>query len=193
MRGVVFAFAALAFASPAMAKPWTVDHANSKLGFTASMQGASIDGTFNQWNAEIEFDPANLGAAHAKVTVDLNSAGTGNESRDKALPTQTWFDTSGSSGFAAGDGGPSQAVFETTTFRQTGEGAYEADGMLSMRGASNQVTLPFTLRIDGSTATMDGKATIDRTQWGIGQGDYANGDTVATAVDVVVHLTATAP
>lgn len=192
MRRLAFACAALLFVGPALASAWSVDHANSRLGFTATMGGASIEGTFNQWNAEIEFDPANLGAAHAKVTIDLNSAATGNESRDKALPSATWFDTAGSAGLSYAAGGPAEATFETTVFRQTGPDGYEADGMLNIRGSANAVTLPFTLKIDGASAVMDGKAVIDRTLWGIGQGEYANGDTVGTSVDVVVHVTATA-
>jgi len=52
------------------------------------------------------------------------------------------------------------------------------------------VTLPFTLQIDGDTATMEGSITLDRRDFAIG--DSMNDETnLAFAVDVAVRLTAT--
>lgn len=39
---------------------------------------------------------------------------------------------------------------------------------------------------------MTARLTLDRTQWQVGQGSYASDTPVATAVDVVIDLTATA-
>lgn len=191
-RLVVAALGALLLSGAAAAKSWTVDPAQSALGFTVAVNGEPVAGHFKQWTAAIEFDPANLSAAKATVKIDLMSADTGNGTRDDALPGEQFFDAEGKSGLSYTAGGPAEAVFETSVFRQTGEGAYEADGTLTMRGVAQPVTLPFTLAIDGATAKMDGKVSIDRTKWGVGQGEYADDKPVALQVEVTVQVTATA-
>ncbi len=54
------------------------------------------------------------------------------------------------------------------------------------------VVLPFTLVITGNTAKMNGQLVLDRTAFGVGQGQWRTGSTVATQVTVTVNLTATA-
>ncbi|MFT3809351.1 MAG: YceI family protein [Micropepsaceae bacterium] len=188
--------AALAFAAaliaPAAAADWTVDAARSTLSFEVSAQGEPFTTVFKEWSAQISFDPADLSTANATVTINLMSADSGSRERDGMMSSKSWFDAAGAS-FSAPVGVPAgQAVFQTTTFRQTGETTYEADGMLSMRDASKPVTLPFTLVITGGEAHMTGSVAIDRTQWGVGQGQYAGSDPVATEVKINVDLIATA-
>jgi len=174
--------AAAWLAGGAFAKSWTVDHAASRLGFTAAMMGESFEGTFETWSAEIVFDPADLAGARASVTIDMTSARTGEATRDTALPTADWFDA----------GAHRQASFVTTSFRKTGENAYEADGDLTIRGTAKPVTLPFTLTVDGASATMSARMTVNRTDWGVGQGDWATGDEVALKVAIAVEIKAAA-
>lgn len=182
---------AILFAMPAIAANWQVDPASSKLGFEVAVNGEAVQGQFGQWTADIQFDPADLGQAKAKVTIDLASASTGNSTRDTALPGDKFFDVAGST-FSATPAAPAgQAVFETSAFRQTGDNTYEADGTLTMRGVSHPLTLPFTLEIDGTKAHMVSTVPIDRTQWGVGQGDYADDKPVATQVNVMIDLNAT--
>jgi hypothetical protein len=50
--------------------------------------------------------------------------------------------------------------------------------------------LPFTLAIDGDTATMSGSTVIDRRQFGMGQ-SYADEATVGFNATVTTNLTAT--
>ncbi len=187
--------AALAFAvaliAPAAAADWTVDAARSTLSFEVSAQGEPFTTVFKEWSAKISFDPADLSTANATVTINLVSADSGSRERDGMMSSPSWFDAAGSS-FSAPAGIPAgQAIFQTTAFRQTGETTYEADGMLSMRDASKAVTLPFTLVITGTEAHMTGSVTINRTEWGVGQGQYAGDDPVGTEVKINVDLIAT--
>ncbi|BCW90143.1 Protein YceI [Alphaproteobacteria bacterium SO-S41] len=176
------AFAMLALAAPAFAANWAVDPARSQLGFEVVIDGTPVRGSFSIWTAEIAFDPADLTSAHAKVTIDVGTANSGNGTRDDALDGDKWFDVANTP----------QAVFDTSAFRQTGEGAYEVDATLTMRGTAHPVTLPFTLQIANGEAHMTARLTIDRTLWNIGQGSYASDTPVATKVDVVIDLIAKA-
>lgn len=167
-------------ATPAIAADWTVDLPKSHLGFSGVQNGAPFQGSFGKWTAEIAFDPAHPDAGHAKVTIDLDSARTGDSQRDSALPQAEWFDVKHSP----------QATFEATGFTPKGGDAYEAPGKLTIRGMAKDVVLPFTLAVAGDKATAKGHLSLVRTGFGVGQGVWATGEWVGLDVGVDVDLVA---
>jgi polyisoprenoid-binding protein YceI len=183
IRFVVALGGAAMLASSALAAPaqnWAVDPANSKLGFKGAMNGDAFNGLFHRWSAQIAFDPKNLAGSKVAVGIDVASAATGDADRDQAMPTPDWFSAKTLP----------RASFVTTGFKDLGGGRFEADGDLTIRGVKRPLALPFTLAISGDTARMNGSAVINRTAFGIGQGQWKTGDVVATAVTVTVALTA---
>ena len=135
---------------------------------------------FHRWSAQIAFDPKNLAGSKAVVSVDVASAATGDADRDQAMPTADWFSAKTQP----------KATFTTTAFKDLGGGKYQASGDLTIRGVKKPVLLPFTLAISGDTARMNGSVVLNRTAFGIGQGQWKTGDVVATEVTVSVALTA---
>ena len=75
--------------------------------------------------------------------------------------------------------------------QKAGPGRYIASGTLQIKGTTLPVTLPFTLAITGDKASMHGTATVDRTAYKIGEGDYATTDDIPAAVTVDVAVRAT--
>jgi polyisoprenoid-binding protein YceI len=180
IAGLLLALAGLA--QPAWCAPapaWTVD-GGARLGFRGTLSGEAFDGVFHRWNAQIAFDPKNLAGSKVVASVDVASAATGDSDRDSALPTADWFDAAKFP----------KAVFATRAFRDLGGGKYEAAGDLTLRGVTRPVTLPFTLQINGDKATLNGQTVIDRTAFGVGQGQWKNGDTLKLRVAIIVALTA---
>ena len=187
MRPLAFALAAALLAAPAVAQApapaapaWTVDKAASRLGFRASMNKDAFDGRFTRWDARIAFDPANLKASRVVATIDLASAVTGDGARDESLPSSDWFDVRRHP----------RAVFTSRAITAAGPGRYVATGDLTLRGVTRPVSLPFTLAITGDTAKMTGTTTLDRTAFGVGQGQWKSLDAVPAKVSVTVALTA---
>ncbi|HQR90703.1 MAG: cytochrome B [Caulobacter sp. 12-67-6] len=158
---------------------WTVSK-GGKLGFTASWSGEALEGSFTRWSADILFSPEALDRSKLTVSIDTASAQTGDAQRDESLPSGDFFDTAAHP----------KATFTATKFRKTGEGRYVADGTLSLRGVSKPLSLPFSLKIDGDTATARGVTTLDRTAFGVGQGEWASTDQIAANVKVSFALTA---
>jgi polyisoprenoid-binding protein YceI len=181
IRTLMLAIMGLLLAAPAFAAPptWAVDP-SSKLTFQGAMNGQAFNGTFKRWSAQIVFDPKALAASKVVVTVNVASGATGDADRDQAIPTDDWF--------AAGKF--AQATFVTRDFRDLGAGKYAADGDLTIRGVKMPVTLPFTLVISGDTARMNGAVVLNRTAFGVGQGQWKTGEVVDTKVTVNVALTA---
>jgi polyisoprenoid-binding protein YceI len=183
MRTAAIAAGLLTLAAPTFAAPapnWTVDAANSKLGFRGAFNGDAFNGVFHRWSAQIAFDPKNLAGSKAVVSVDVASAATGDADRDQAMPGADWFSAKTQP----------RASFVTTAFKDLGGGKYQAIGDLTIRGVKKPVVLPFTLAISGDTARMNGAVAVNRTAFGIGQGQWKTGDVVATEVTVSVALTA---
>jgi polyisoprenoid-binding protein YceI len=167
-------------AAPA-APVWVVDRAGSRLTFRGAVAGQGFDGVFKKWDGEIAFDPANLKASHATITIDLASVVTGDPTRDQMLPTPDWFAIARFP----------KASFTTTQIVRTGPTSFEAQGELRLKGASRRIAFPFTLTMVRDRAAVTGHAVLDRQWFAVGQGQFASADTVANEVTVTVRISAT--
>jgi cytochrome b561/polyisoprenoid-binding protein YceI len=168
--------------TPDAAQPiaWAVAKSGSKLDFTADWSGQPITGHFGAWDSDIVFSPDALPASHLKITVDIASAATGDAQRDASLPSADWFDAATHP----------HAVFQSDRITQTSPGHYKAVGTLDLRGVHKPLTLAFTVAIKGDTATASGQTVINRTLFGIGQGEWAATDQIAANVKVSFAITA---
>jgi polyisoprenoid-binding protein YceI len=181
MRRVLFAAAFVLAAMPASAAHWTVDAAKSHLGFSVVWSKEPFTGVFRAWKADIEFDPADLAHSHVAVAVETGSEFSDSPDSDEGLK--------GTVGFAV-DKFPT-ARFEADKFQRLADGSYLADAKLTIRGITQPLHVAFKLALDGKRAHMTGKATLDRTAFGVGQGEWAAPTPVAHEVTVSVDLTAT--
>jgi cytochrome b561/polyisoprenoid-binding protein YceI len=153
---------------------------SSTLSFSATWAGNAIEGQFKRWTADILFSPDALDRSKLTVSIDMGSAATGDDQRDSSLPSGDFFDAATHP----------KATYTASKFRKTGEGKFVADGTLELRGVKKPVSLPFTLKIDGDTATARGVTTLDRTAFGVGQGEWASTDQIGGKVKVSFAITA---
>jgi cytochrome b561 len=160
---------------------WIVDAKQSRIAFSTTWAGQKVAGQFGAWTADIRFDPANLGASRAIVTVTTGSARTGQKDPDTNLQDKDWFNPKA---FPT-------ARFETTTIRALGGDRYQADGRLTIRGVSVPVSLSFVLKIVGDAATMTGASKVDRLAFGMGRDSDPNAEWVDRTVTVDVAVRAT--
>jgi polyisoprenoid-binding protein YceI len=168
------------FLQGAVASPWTVDMETSRLGFVASVMGGSQEGQFSTFDAQITFSPDDLGAARVHLDIDIASAATGQDQMDSALPTSDWFAVAEFP----------MATFQSTEFRHIEGDAYEMDGTLTVRDVSKDLTIPVTIAIDGDSAIANGAVDLARTEFGVGQGQFASDNPVGFSVQVVFELRA---
>jgi polyisoprenoid-binding protein YceI len=148
--------------------------------FTAQQQGAPFSGEFKTFDADISFDSADLAHSSVVATVDVGSFDSKSSDRDTQVKDATWFNVAKFP----------QARFVSKSFRDLGGGKYEAVGVLTIRDVSKDAVLPFTLKIDGSVAHMNGTLAIVRTDYGVGQGEWATSSWVGKDVKVDVKLVA---
>ncbi len=178
--GSVFVVTAMSGAAQA-ADAWSVDADASTLAFVATQGGQEFTGQFESWQADIAFSPDDLAGSQVTVTIDMSTADAGANDRNSQLPTGDWFDV---------DNHPT-ATFVTTGFAHVDGDDYQATADLTIKGVTLPVTLPFSLTIEGNTATVSGALTLLRTDYSVGEGQWSSGDTVGLDVRVEVDLTAT--
>jgi len=176
----------LPVAAPAPAKPavsgptkWVVQP-GAKLGFASAWSGQPVSGRFDRWTANILFSPDALDRSKVTVTVDVGSVNTGDQQRDGVLPSGDWFDAAGHP----------KAVFTASKFEKVGADRYVAHGTLELKGVSKPVDLPFRLTVTGDEAQVSGTANVDRTTFGVGQGEFASTEQIPGKVAVEIALKA---
>ena len=173
--------AAVLFAAPsAQAAHWNVDVGHSKLGFTVLWAKQPFTASFKSWKANVDFDPANVAAAKADVTIAIGSMTSGDADTDASI--------AGGIGFDAGKF--PTAHFVATKFTHKSGNDYVADGTLTLKGVTRPISLPFTLTINGRSAHMVGSASVLWNHFGVGTGQWAAPDPVAWDVKVNIDLMA---
>lgn len=165
---------------PAAAQRITaIDYGRSEIRFVGKQMGVPAEGRFGKFSAQVDFDPAQPAAGTAAVEIDLSSFDTGTPEADTEVKRKPWLNV---------------AVFPTATFVSTaikplGGNRYEVAGKLTIKGRTRELTAPFTVRKDGAASILEGAFTLLRLQFGIGEGPWADTETVADEVQVRFKLT----
>ena len=162
---------------------WIVDTETSVLKFIGKEGARSFEGRFSQFDATIAFDPENLEASSVLVIVAAGSGATGEEMRDVTMTGREWFDVKD---FPL-------AEFRSTSFRQISGDAYEADGTLTIKDFSKDITLAFTLQFEGEDqARAVGGVDLVRTDFGLGEAaSWLEDEKIALEVRVEFEINAT--
>lgn len=153
----------------------------SSIAFTSKQMGVPVDGHFRKFSAALSFDPARPTAASARVDIDLGSIDAGSPDANDEVVGKQWFNVRA---FPT-------ASFVSTGVRALGGDRYEAVGRITIKGRSENATLPFSVKIDGKTATFDGSMVLKRLDFAIGEGAWSDIGTVANDVQVKFRIVAT--
>src|SRR6476469_275659 len=127
---------------------WKVDPNHSTAAFAVRhMMVSTVRGSFSGIKGTVEYDPANLDASKANLTIDTTTVDTRNENRDKDLRSAKFFDVE---------------KYPTITFVSKrvipqGQGKFQLVGDMSMHGVTKEVTFS----VEGPMpAVKDGKGNL---------------------------------
>jgi polyisoprenoid-binding protein YceI len=176
----VAALLAAACASGA-APSYTIAPAQSSLSFIGIQQGEKFTGRIPGFDAKVRYAPDDLPGSGLDVTIRVASIDTKSPDRDATLAGADWFD------FAKFP----TATFRTVAIRATPAGPV-ADADLTIKGVTRRILFPFTWAASGAAATLDARVTLNRLDFGIGAGEWADDSMVGRKVEVMVHLALTA-
>jgi polyisoprenoid-binding protein YceI len=156
------------------ATQWTMQPKESTLTFVGTQAGAQFQGTFDKFTADIRFDPKDLAASRFDVKIDTASVNTKDGERDDIIRGPDLF---GSKQWPA-------ARYVAEKFTDRGAGKYAATGQLTLRDVTKPVPIEFTFETRDGNAWLKGQATLKRIDFGVGQGEWKDTETVANEVQI---------
>jgi polyisoprenoid-binding protein YceI len=163
---------ALLVAAPARAE--TVDYRKSRIGFTFKQMNVPVEGSFSKFTAHIVVDMANPQAGKAEIEVDLGSIDTGSAEGDTEAKRKPWFNV---------ESFP-KAKFVSSSVKSTGPDRLQVSGTLAIKGRSRDVTVSVTMKREAGGTAFEGSFPLPRLQYAIGEGPWADTETVADEVQV---------
>ncbi len=179
MKLILPLLATLTLASPPLAlAAQQLDPSRSEIRFTARQMGVSAEGRFRKFAAQVDFHPDRLAQSRATIDIDIASISLGSPENETELKKRAWFNLAG---FPT-------ARFTAHRFVQRSGNQYQVDGKLTIKGISRDVSAPFTLQQSGTTLTVSGTVPLKRLQFNIGEGEWADTETVADDVQVSFRL-----
>jgi polyisoprenoid-binding protein YceI len=143
---------------------YTLDPAHTRIGFVARhAMVTKVRGSFDEFAGTAVLDGANPANSRVEVTIEAASIDTRNAQRDEHLR---------SNDFLAMQEYP-KITFTSTGVRQAGETTFEVTGDLTIKGVTNEITIPF--EFEGSATDpfgnqrvgFEGSVTINRRDYGV--------------------------
>ena len=179
----VSAIAPDAATAPVAAAPtgaaWAIDGERSALEIEVTQLGSPVRGRFDTWRADVTFDPDRPEASTIDAEVTIGSLSLSDVS-ERAIGDE----------FLRAAANP-VARFRSEEVVRTEQG-FEARGTLSLAGTERPFTLPFTFREEGGRGLVDAEATIQRLDFGVGEG-FADDSSVGRAVRLLLTIEAERP
>jgi len=185
--GAVALLVALALcAAPAHADTFSIDPSHSEVSFQVRHLLTQVRGGFNDFGGTVAMDPAHPAESSVEFWIDANTIDTRNDKRDQHLRSEDFFYV---------EEYP-RITFKSSDVKKTGENTYGVAGTLTMRGVTQQVTLPVTFAGTASDpwgntrAGFSTETTLDRKEYGINwnqaldQGGYLLSDDVEITINL---------
>jgi polyisoprenoid-binding protein YceI len=173
-RSLLATLLLLSFGLALATTKWSMQPARSTLTFVGTQAGAKFEGKFDQFAADIRFDPRDLATSRFDVTIDLNSVNTQDSERDDTLKGPDLFATAQWP----------QGKYVADKFTARGGAKFTASGKLTLRNVTRDVPIEFTFEPAEGGTWLKGSTTIKRMDFGIGQGEWQDTEQVANAVEV---------
>jgi len=166
------AYAATPAAAPSAAF-LSFDESHGKLDFIGSYDEEPIEGRFEKFSGAINLTDSSKPTFDVQVLV--GSLNTDYADRDMVLKDADWFDAE---------------KYPTARFVSNGACSIAAPallcpGTLTVRGVSKPISLRVAI---SKTGTIEGSAELDRTIFGVGQGEWDESAVIGNSVQIRFKL-----
>ena len=168
-----------------LAPSWNIDTKHSKISFEVNHFFTPVEGFFNEYKGELNFDEADLDGSSVSFTVQVASVKTDSDKRDGHLQSGDFFNAKKYP----------EMKFTSTSISKTDNG-FVAKGKLTIRDVTKSVEVPFKVLGRGDhpmkkgveIIALKGGLKIDRNEYGVGSGSWAATAVVGEEVTIKVVI-----
>nr|WP_319394984.1 YceI family protein [uncultured Desulfobacter sp.] len=168
------------------AQAWTLDAVHSGIYFSVNHIFVPAKGFFNDYDADIRFDPQDLASGSFSMEIAVKSIFTNDAKRDKHLLSKDFFNARDYP----------KISFKSSRMEKVSDTLYHLKGTMTMKGVSKQITIPVTFhgvkdhpsQKGTQVAGLSGKFTVDRLAYNVGDGRFADLGIVGKDVDVELEI-----
>ncbi len=179
-------FISAAGPAAARADEYTFDMDHSGIYFDIKHIFSSVRGNFTDFSGTFVFDPDNLQKSTIEMTVDTRSINTQIAKRDNHLRSSDFFDVSKY---------PAMTFKSRNITHQSGNN-YRVTGDLTIKDVTKTVEVPFVfygiknhpMQKNKQVAGFEGRFTIDRLAYHVGDGKFVNMGVLGKQVKIFVAL-----
>ncbi|MCL7940523.1 YceI family protein [Halomonas sp. ATCH28] len=166
-----------------MAEAWELDRDASRIELIGTADGREAVTRVEDFEVDLEGDLDQPGQGQLVLTLRSDSITGGNDIVDGMLHGRNWFDV---------ETYP-EIVFRSTDIQAPAEGELRIEGELELRGDTHPLTVPASWTRQGERVNVDGRLTLDRTDFDMGRGAWRTEGTVKHEVHVDFSLELLAP
>ena len=174
----------LLITATAQAAVWNLDANESRVVFKYSYEGTPYEGQFMNIDATFDIDPMRPGSCEFSVTIPIADINVDSpEVLDYLLDIEL-FDV---------DQFPT-ATFKAENCELQSMNSFVADGTLTIRDQTHPMSFPFDFEVemyDGQPRFhLTSAVTIQRLDYGVGQGYWANTSSIPNEVEIEIDVVA---
>ncbi len=165
---------------------WKIDKNHSSIYFDVRHTYVTVRGMFKGFRGNIQFDPENKDAGRVEFEVDTASIDTNIVKRDNHLRSGDFFNASKYP----------LMTFKSKNVKHVSDNQYIVEGDLTIKDVTREVAVPFTyfgirdnpLKKGEQVAGFEGEFTINRLDYNVGDGKFAEMGVIGEEVSIIVAL-----
>lgn len=184
----VFLLASFAIftATAQTATSWNIDKPHTSVNFSVNHFITAVNGSFTDFDGEIHFSASDLANSKAEFVVLVSSVETGNNKRNNHLQSNDFFNAKAFP----------EMKFSSTKFEQISEMEYSISGNLTIKDKTHPIILKMKvtgemmhpMKKNTKILGVSFTTTIDRTDYGVGTGDWAATMVVGDEVTISIPM-----
>ena len=179
----IIGLAALWFISSVQANEYNqVQTEKSSMSFVFKQMNVPVEGVIKNFKSQISFDPAKPALAKAEMEIAVISIDTGSDEGNDSVVDKPWFNAKVYP----------VVRFVSTSFKPLGNNRFEVAGKMSIKGRTLDARATGTFHPEGNIGVFEGGFSLNRGDYGIGEGSWADFGTVANEVQIKFRLVASA-
>ena len=155
-----------------------IDANKSAVAVTLKQMNFPVEARFKKFTAQVDFNEAKPETFKLAVEIDIVSFDVGDAASNSEVQKKEWLNAAQFP----------RAKFVSSSIKPEASGKFDVTGKLTIKGKTNDVSFPVTVKRDGANQVFDGSLLIKRLAYNIGEGEWKDTAILADEVSIKFHI-----